>query len=194
MTFPTIRFYEALQYAGDLHRHQKRKGTNIPYLSHLLGVASIAIDHGADEEIAIAALLHDSVEDAGGDATGNEVRRRFGDRVARIVYACTDTAESPKPPWLERKKAYLNHLEQLQTDELLVSMADKLHNLTAIYNDYLEVGDKVWDRFSAEREGVIWYYQSLAECYQKHPEVNPSLLQKLNRVLLNLQAAVNNSK
>lgn len=189
MTF-TGKFYEAVQYAGDLHKDQKRKGSEIPYLSHLMGVASIAMDHGADEDIAIAALLHDSVEDAGGDATGNEVRRRFGERVARIVYACTDTSESPKPPWLERKKAYLSHLEQLQTDELLVSMADKLHNLSAIFYDYLELGDQVWDRFSAERGGVIWYYQSLVECYRKHPGANPSLLGKLQRVLNSLQEQV----
>src|SRR5205085_11747027 len=121
----TQRFEEALAFAARLHKSQLRKGTGVPYVSHLLAVAGIALEHGADEDEAIAALLHDAIEDQGGAATREEIRRRFGDRVVGIVDGCSDTDVSPKPPWRERKEAYIAHVRDASPSVRLVSAADK---------------------------------------------------------------------
>ena len=121
------RFDVAFVYASQLHKDQMRKGSQIPYISHVLAVASIALEHGADENEAIAALLHDAVEDAGGAPVREEIRKRFGEEVATIVDGCTDTDESPKPPWRTRKEAYIAHLRDAPDSVALVSAADKLH-------------------------------------------------------------------
>jgi GTP pyrophosphokinase len=168
----TWRFAEALKVAADLHAHQKRKGTDIPYVSHLLAVASIALDHDADEEQAIAALLHDSIEDApkslGPDWVRRMIEHRFGQRVLRIVESCTDTDEQPKPAWRVRKERYIAHLVTQERDVLLVSAADKLHNATAILKDHREIGDALWGRFNkdAGKAGTIGYYRGLVTAYQ----------------------------
>lgn len=159
---PTARFRDALTYACELHADQKRKGTDIPYVAHLLAVASLALEHGASEDEAIAALLHDAVEDQGGRATGDEIRRRYGDAVADIVQACSDTDVQPKPPWRERKEAYVAHLEHAPRAVRLVSACDKLHNARAILADYRIHGDALWSRFSGGRDGTLWYYRALA--------------------------------
>ena len=167
MTRLTERFDEALQLAAQLHRDQKRKGTQIPYVSHLLGVASITLELGGDEDQAIAALLHDAVEDQGGQETAQLIRKRFGDRVAGIVLACSDSEAEPKPPWKDRKLAYLEAMETKPEDALLVTLADKTHNARCIVQDLNEHGPQVWDRFNAREDGTKWYYASLADKFDR---------------------------
>lgn len=166
----TGRFEEALVFAAALHRDQKRKGGDIPYISHLLAVCSIALEHGGDEDEAIAALLHDGPEDQGGLATLETIGRMFGDRVRSIVEACSDTFETPKPPWEERKRAYLEHLssDEVPRSVVLVSAADKLHNLITTVDDLEAQGPAFWDRFNSTAKQQIWYYRSLAEIYRAH--------------------------
>ncbi len=160
------RFDAALEMASDLHRHQKRKATEIPYLAHLLAAAAIVLENGGDEDQAIAALLHDAPEDQGGRPIVEVIRARFGDRVAGIVEDCTDTFEDPKPEWLPRKVSYLKHLDhQASEDSLLVSAADKLHNLRAIRDDFAHQGDQLWGRFSGRPGQQLWYFQTLAHIY-----------------------------
>jgi (p)ppGpp synthase/HD superfamily hydrolase len=165
------RFESAVAMACELHRNQVRKGSDgIPYVGHLLGVASIVIEDGGDEDEAIAALLHDAPEDQGGARTLERIRAQFGERVAAIVEACTDTLESPKPPWRERKERYLEHLEEVPDDVLRVSLADKVHNAWAILSDYREVGEELWVRFKGGREESLWYYRELADVfYRRYP-------------------------
>ncbi len=157
------RFSSALIFATELHQNQIRTGSGVPYISHLLGVASIALEYGADEDEAIAALLHDAIEDQGGIKTREEIRRRFGDRVTNIVNGCTDSETTPKPPWRERKETYLNHLNKADHSILLVSTADKLYNARSILKDYRLLGEEIWQRFHGKKEGTIWYYQSLVK-------------------------------
>jgi (p)ppGpp synthase/HD superfamily hydrolase len=182
LTAPRLswRFREALTVAADLHEDQKRKGTDIPYISHLLAVASIALDHDANEDQAIAALLHDSIEDAPPALGGEWVRRmlghRFGPRVLAIVEGCTDADVRPKPPWRKRKEEYIAHLPSTPAEVLLVSAADKLHNATAILKDHRKIGDALWDRFNrdAGKAGTIGYYRGLVSAYQAaghHPRL-----------------------
>jgi (p)ppGpp synthase/HD superfamily hydrolase len=163
------RFDQALQRACELHRSQFRKGTEIPYLSHLLAVASLVLEDGGDEDQAIAALLHDAVEDQGGRPTLDSIRSDFGDRVASIVEACSDTDTYPKPAWRERKENYLRHLrEEPRAEVLRVSAADKLHNARCIIADYRRFGESVWRRFNAGKEEQAWYYGQLARIYREH--------------------------
>lgn len=157
------RFERALQFAAATHRSQVRKGSGIPYVGHLLGVCSLVIEDGGDEDEAIAALLHDAAEDQGGERMLAEIRTRFGDHVAYIVGACSETFETPKPPWQERKQTCIDHLDGQPEAVLRVSLADKLFNARAILRDHLLVGDDVWDRFKAGRDGQLWYYRQLAE-------------------------------
>jgi (p)ppGpp synthase/HD superfamily hydrolase len=166
-TILTQRFEKALVYASQLHKGQVRKGTNIPYLSHLLAVTAIVLEDGGDEDMAIAALLHDAVEDQGGEPTLLEIKRRFGDRVAFIVDGCTDSYEQPKPPWLERKKEYLEHLRSAPQDVRRVSLADKLHNTRSILFNLRVSGESAWERFSGGKEGSLWYYKSLAKIFRE---------------------------
>jgi hypothetical protein len=160
------RFDRALALARELHGDQVRKGTEIPYVSHLMGVASLVIDDGGDEDEAIAALLHDAVEDQGGEVTLGLIRQQFGNHVADIVKACSDTDVQPKPPWRARKDAYLGHLHDpaLPAGTLRVSLADKLHNARAILFD-LRSGQDVFSRFSASREETHRYYDELAKAF-----------------------------
>lgn len=164
----TERFDQALAYASHIHRDQRRKGVNTPYISHLLGVAAIAIENGADEDKAIAALLHDAVEDQGGAARLPDIRARFGDRVAAMVVDCTDTDIEPKPPWGPRKEAYLASLANKPRASLEVSLADKTHNVGSIIADLHAVGEAVWQRFTAPKEGTLWYYRALADAFAIH--------------------------
>lgn len=163
----TERISQALAVAVEAHTGQKRKGTDIPYVAHPMGVASIALDHGADEEQAMAALLHDAIED-GGAQYAKLIRDKFGDRVADIVEGCTDgipDASGKKEPWKVRKEQYLEHLKDATDDVLLVSGSDKLHNARAIVEDLLRIGSAVYDRFTASQEQTLWYYESLAKVF-----------------------------
>jgi (p)ppGpp synthase/HD superfamily hydrolase len=163
----TERFDDALAYASRIHRTQLRKGAGILYISHLLGVAAIALENGADEDQAIAALLHDAVEDQGGLERLEKIRVRFGGAVAQIVADCTDTHEEPKPDWRPRKEAYIAGLENKAARSLAVSIADKTHNAAAINADLRLHGATVWERFSGKRDGTLWYYRSLADAFAR---------------------------
>ncbi len=162
----TERFDNALGLASSLHRNQRRKGTDIPYVSHLLAVAAIALEMGADEDQAIAALLHDAVEDQGGPDTLKEIERRFGKRVAAIVDGCSDADTFLKPPWKARKLSYLDGMVEKHHDTLVVSLADKIHNARAILHDLEIHGEAVWARFRGGRDGSLWYYSELVEKFE----------------------------
>ncbi|TXG97603.1 MAG: HD domain-containing protein [Rhodocyclaceae bacterium] len=165
----TERISEALALAVQAHEKQVRKGTSIPYVAHPMGVASIALEFGADEDQAIAALLHDVLED-GGPQYGPMIKKRFGERVLTIVEGCTDgvpDASGHKGDWGERKRAYLAHLAEAPDDVLLVSGSDKLHNARAIVSDLLKIGPDVFKRFTSGRDGTLWYYRSLAEIFAR---------------------------
>ena len=163
----TSRFDEAFKYAHDAHRAQVRKGTGIPYVGHLMGVASIVLDDGGTEDEAIAALLHDAAEDQGGRPRLDDIRQRFGAAVADIVEDCTDSWSDPKEPWPVRKQRYLEHARTLRRPSLRVSAADKVHNAYAILRDLRNVGDEVWQRFSAGPDDVLAYYQGLVRAYRE---------------------------
>jgi (p)ppGpp synthase/HD superfamily hydrolase len=159
----TDRFDRALHLASDHHRAQLRKGTEIPYVSHLLGVTALVLEMGGSEDEAIAALLHDAVEDGGGPPMQATIAARFGPEVARIVRANSDTIVEPKPPWLQRKQAYVASIAAKRPDELRVSLADKLHNTRAILRDFRTHGNVVWQRFTTGQRGVRWYYRAMHE-------------------------------
>lgn len=157
------RVMRAFQFAAERHAGQTRKASTIPYIAHLMGVASLVLEAGGDEDLAIAALLHDVVEDCGGAPMLKEVRRRFGKRVAEVVDGCSDAYEIPKPPWRERKESYIRRLKKESADTRLVSAADKLNNIRSILSDYRSVGESVWSRFNGGREGTLWYYRTLRD-------------------------------
>lgn len=164
------RLSDAATYAMTIHANQNRKETDIPYISHLLGVASLVLEHGGDEEQAIAGLLHDAIEDCGVEDT--VLAEKFGPRVARIVRACTDADTIPKPPWRERKEAYIHHLETADQDTLLVSACDKLHNARTILTDLRTDKLAVFERFKGGQEGTLWYYRALALVFLRRLNVN----------------------
>jgi (p)ppGpp synthase/HD superfamily hydrolase len=161
----TERFDAALAYASALHRTQFRKGTQIPYISHLMAVSALVIEHGGDEDQAIAGLLHDAAEDQGGAATLAEIERRFGASVAEIVSDCTDAWTDPKPAWRARKETYLAKLPGKQAASQLVSLADKTHNARAIWLDHTAIGPAIWNRFNVKRDQTLWYYRGLADIF-----------------------------
>ena len=163
------RFLRAFLFAAEKHGGQTRKASAIPYIAHLMGVASLVLEAGGGEDLAIAALLHDVVEDCGGAPMLKEIRRRFGKRIAAIVEACTDSDGDPKPPWRERKEDYLRRLATADADTRLVSAADKLNNVRSILSDYRSLGESVWSRFSGGREGTLWYYRTLLEIFLGYP-------------------------
>lgn len=170
-------FDEALAVTHEFHRSQFRKETAIPYMAHLLQVAGLVLEAGGDEEHAIAALLHDAVEDAGDAeeavARRDRIRACFGDRVLRLVDACTDgdPAEKEGMSWRARKERYLKHLENADRDVLLISVADKLHNARAILRDYRRLGEPLWSRFRGRKSGTLWYYSALAATYRRAGDV-----------------------
>ena len=159
------RFEEALLYAARVHAVQSRKGSGVPYITHLLAVAAIVGESGGTEDEVIAALLHDAVEGQGGAPRLADIRARFGERVAAIVWGCTDATTIPKPPWRARKEVYIAHLAEATPSVLLVSSADKLHNARAILADLRVLGPTLWDRFTGGQAGTLWYYRALVEAY-----------------------------
>jgi len=188
----TDRFQRAFHLASEVHATQVGKGTGIPYLAHLMSVAALALENGGNEDAAIAALLHDTVEDsADGTVMEDQIRREFGDRVAAIVLGCSDAIAvpgQPKAPWHQRKAAYIAHLhEEQDPDVLLVSACDKLHNARSILTDLRTLGPALWSRISQHDPAAhLWYYQSLADCYRS--KVPASLSDELNRVITEMQA------
>jgi (p)ppGpp synthase/HD superfamily hydrolase len=167
-------FARAMVDAESYHHEQSRKSTDIPYVSHLLGVCSLVLEAGGNETEAIAALLHDAAEDCGGRPVLSAIEAQFGSDVARIVEACSDAfvaVGEAKPPWRQRKATYIEHLRSADESTLLVSAADKLHNLRAIQADFMQIGDSVFDRFSTgspnKRADVLWYYHELYGVYSQ---------------------------
>ena len=179
-------FEEALVYAHKLHRKQSRKGANIPYISHLLSVAALVLENGGDEDEAIAALLHDAVEDQGGKATREAILNMFGKRVTEIVDGCTDADTIPKPPWRERKEQYIERLRHASSSVRRVALADKLHNARSILRDLSRDGEAIWDKFKGRKEGTLWYYRTLLEVFLE-TEADSWLVQELNRVVGELE-------
>lgn len=176
---------KALAYAERLHARQRRKGTNKPYIGHLMSVTSIVIAYGGDEEMAIAALLHDAVEDQGGKKRLLEIRRKFGKRAAHIVDGCTDSYAEPKPPWLQRKQEYIARIAGEDTDTRFVSAADKLSNVRDILQDVRSHGDTAFERFQGKKDGTLWYYRTLVTEFRK-AGTNP-LVEELDRVVTELE-------
>ncbi len=175
------RFKEALEYTVQLHTGQTRKESTTPYIAHLLSVTALVLEAGGDEDVAIAALLHDAVEDQGGFDTLDEIRQRFGERVAAIVDECTDAYTRPKPPWRERKEAYIAHLREASQEARLVSLADKLHNARSILRDLRIYGEETWDKFNGGKEGTFWYYQTLVRVFRE--TANNRLVNELEQVV-----------
>lgn len=186
------RFDEALAYAVQLHRRQPRKGTGVPYVSHLLSVAALVLEHGGNEDQAIAALLHDAVEDQGGKPTAAAIRARFGDRVADIVDGCTDTDVSPKPPWRARKEAYLARVRHEPAHVRLVSAADKLHNARTMVTDLRIHGPALWERFNAGRDETLWYLGALVEAFREAGTT--PVVEELARTVAELAAVSGNGR
>lgn len=159
-----FRLIDAAAFALTLHAEQRRKGSDTPYVAHLLGVASLVLEFGGDEEQAISGLLHDAIEDQGAEQEP-VIMAKYGPRVAAIVRGCTDAATLPKPPWRARKEAYITHLEGAGPDIWLVSCADKLYNARAIVTDLRALGEETFSRFTGGKEGTLWYYQSLVAVF-----------------------------
>lgn len=187
------RFAQALTYAHQLHRSQMRKGTAIPYLSHLLAVSALVLEDGGDEDQAIAALLHDSLEDGPRYSPYTQaqitahIATCFGARVLRIVEGCTDRENQETRDWQTRKAHHLQYLEQADADVLLVVNADKLHNVQTLWRDYQQVGEAVWQRFNGGKTGTLWYYRRLAELFCRR---RPGwLAQQMQAVVQALMAA-----
>jgi GTP pyrophosphokinase len=191
------RFDAALLFAHRVHHDQARKGTQVPYVAHVLGVAGIVLEYGGTEPQAIGGLLHDSIEDAPLELGATGVRRiiadQFGADVLRIVEACTDTDVQPKPDWIARKRAYLEHLPDAPEEAVLVSAADKLHNVRAIRRDFRAVGELLWLRFNpdAAKPGILGYYRALVGVFNAmwpHP-----IVADLDREMTSLEAEVGDS-
>jgi (p)ppGpp synthase/HD superfamily hydrolase len=175
------RLQKAFRYAAEKHAGQTRKQTPVPSLSHLMAVSSLVLEGGGDEDMAIAALLHDVVEDCGGMPRFREVRKLFGARVAKIVEGCTDSFSDPKLPWIVRKNDYLQRLKHEDAETRLVSASDKLHNVRTVIADYRRDGESIWKRFSGGRDGTLWYYRVLNDEFQRR---------KANRITTELAIVV----
>ena len=187
----SAKFDKALRYAALLHRGKLRKKTKIPDIGHVLGVTAIALEYGATETEAIAALLHDAAEDAGGRKRLRDIEKKFGPAVARIVDGCTDSYAQPKPPWLERKKAYVAHVRNASISTKLVSAADKLQNVRSLVRNYREEGNELWRRYDGGKEAALWYYRALVNAF-KGRRIDP-LVRELDRAISELESLANNS-
>jgi (p)ppGpp synthase/HD superfamily hydrolase len=184
----SARLIDALGVAARLHALQRRKGSEIPYLAHLLGACSIALDYGADEDEAIAALLHDAIEDVQPTEDARAAVAGFGERVLHIVEGCTDSDQHPKPPWRDRKQAYIDHLAEADASVLLVSSADKLHNARSVVADLRRQGESTWERFTGGRDGSLWYYRALVGAFRANPAHHVALVDELDRAVTEMEA------
>lgn len=183
------RFTDALIYAARLHQAQQRKLSGTPYIAHLLRVAGLVLEHGADEDEAIAALLHDAIEDQGGATARAAILAQFGPRVAEIVEGCSDTDQTPKPPWRDRKEAFLARLAHASTSVRLVAAADKLDNVRSLTEFYRVKGEPVWEHFRGGREGTLWYFHSVVDVLKRVGENR--LVEELERAVQELDGLVN---
>ena len=179
------RIFEGFRFAAKLHSAQRRKISGEPYLAHLLATAAIVLEHGGDEDEVIAALLHDAVEDQGGRPTLEEIRRRFGERVAEIVVGCSDADRTPKPPWRERKEAHIARLLGASASVRLVAAADKLHNAQSLARDYRRHGPAIWEKFHGGRQGTAWYYRAVVDALKQAGD--SPLSGELDRAVLEIE-------
>ena len=190
------RFKDALEFAISVHAGQVRKGTSVPYAAHLLAVCSLVLTNGGSEEQAIAALLHDSLEDHPEKVSATEIKQRFGPLVMKLVAACTDTPADyvggPKPPWRDRKVAYIDQIRSAGPEGSIVSLADKLDNARAIVDDYRQVGDALWSRFSAGKDEQLWYYRELVAAFQQTGVRGP-MMDELERLVKELSRLMGNA-
>ncbi|NET05941.1 MAG: bifunctional (p)ppGpp synthetase/guanosine-3',5'-bis(diphosphate) 3'-pyrophosphohydrolase [Symploca sp. SIO2B6] len=177
----TARFEQALVYTTRLHAQQIRKVSGVPYISHLLAVTALVLEAGGSEDEAIAALLHDAIEDQGGATTREEIRQRFGEKVVAIIDGCTESDTIPKPPWRERKLRYLQQLIYASPFVRLVSLADKLHNARSLLAQWQDRGDEIWNKFNGGKEGTLWFYQNLVQVYRSNG--SNFMLEELERVI-----------
>jgi hypothetical protein len=184
----TSRFQDALCLAAQLHARQFRKASSVPYAAHLLAVTALVLEHGGDEDEAIASLLHDAVEDQGGPPVLAEIERRFGQAVARIVEGCTDTDQTPKPPWRERKQAHIARVKEASRSIQLVVAADKLHNVRSMIADYRRLGPGLWSRFTASGPETLWYYRAMADVLRAG--IGGDLVKELDAAIAELSALV----
>lgn len=184
-----LKFERGLVCAHRWHQQQRRKGDPpTPYIAHLLGVASNVIEAGGTEEEAVAALLHDAVEDQGGQQRLQQIQELFGDEVARLVAACSDRIEAPAPPWRERKETYIQKLSKAGLSVRRIAVADKLYNARSIIRDYRRVGPEVWERFRAGSGEVRWYYRALGEALEvAPPDPLESWVQEFRQVIEQMQ-------
>ncbi len=180
------RTTEAFDYARVIHSKQVRKGTGAPALSHLMAVSALVLEHGGNEDEAIAALLHDAVEDAGGLETLAEIKRLFGDRVAAIVEGCSESVEEPKPEWRDRKERQIAHVVSADPSTLLVLAADKLHNAMTLRQGFVLFGGDLWQRFKGGRDGTLWHLEEMSKAILQHPECTG----EVRRLALRLEAEV----
>jgi (p)ppGpp synthase/HD superfamily hydrolase len=189
MTILTQQYSAALVYCAEIHAGQRRKGGSTPYLAHLLSVSALVLEDGGDESEAIAALLHDSLEDQPDKTSREEIQRRFGERVLNLVVACTDTPPDyrggPKPPWRERKERYLQHIRGGVGDALRIVLADKLHNVRTMLVDYRREGEDLWKKFNAGKAGQLWLYQSMLAAFEQNG-VQGALFDELSRAVAEL--------
>jgi len=183
------RYLTAFTKAFTLHGEQLRKASQTPYISHLLSVSALVLENGGSEDQAIAALLHDAVEDAGGMATLNEIREEFGDYVAELVDGCTDSYTQPKDDWKPRKVAYLEKLKNASDDVVLISLADKVHNARSILRDLHLSGNSTWDKFKGKKAGTLWYYNELAKIFENAPY--PTLKNELRNLVDEIDTLAN---
>jgi len=176
------QLFEALNFTFQLHGRDARKGGNIPYMAHLLSVCALVQQDGGDEEEAIAALLHDALEDKPHDVNREELKQRFGEKVLLMIELATDTppdyAGGVKPPWRKRKEQYLEHVRSSRPELLRVTLADKVDNARAIYGDFQRLGNDLWERFNAGRDDQFWYYSNAVEAF-KAAGVSGPLLREL---------------
>jgi len=187
----TSRFNEGLVFAAIFHRKQRRKSSRAPYLSHLLAVAAIALEHGATEDEAIAALLHDAVEDQGGVETLKRIRDTFGSNVAEIVIGCSDSntvRRSQKPPWRKRKQKYIASLSKASPSVILVSASDKLHNIRSLIKDYQQMGERMWSVFKGGKAGTLWYYRAVSAALARRSQL--PLVSEVIKAVADLNSAV----
>jgi (p)ppGpp synthase/HD superfamily hydrolase len=186
------KFEEALIYTTRAHCDQTRKKTGIPYIAHILGVTAIVLEYGGNETEAIGALLHDTVEDCGGAERLRDIREKFGDTVAKIVDGCTDSDQTPKPPWLDRKRSYVEHLKDSDSSTRLVSASDKLHNTRAILAELRRNGLEVFERFAGKKDGTLWYYRALVTAFRCHGD-HADLIDEVDRVVSEIEKLVQRS-